>query len=168
MKTLVRDPFEAMIEEPDGSCPSPGFRTAWDPGYRQPYWAVWSKPRRHYGALHHLRHFPDAIIAAPPTAVVVGVPPERELFEELASEWEAETEFMSRQSQAVMHSAYQRIIGMGPAVIPMLLERLRDNPDNWFWALSAITGEDPGKDSTTLLEAREAWLVWGQERGFLD
>ncbi|HEU4463177.1 MAG TPA: hypothetical protein VFR75_11350 [Solirubrobacterales bacterium] len=166
MKTLVKHPHEQIIEKSEGST-CHAFRADWVPGYKQPYWARWGKPKTQYGTVVHLRHLPSAILA-PPVAGTVDDPPANQRFEDLASQWEAETEFMSRQSQTVMHPAYQQIIGMGPAAVPLLLERLRDNPDNWFWALTAITGEDPGKDSSTLLEAREAWLQWGRERGFLD
>jgi len=167
LKTLVKNPLEQLVDEPDRRSPCVAFQTDWDPGYRQPYWARWSKPKTHYETVVYLKPVPDGILAAP-AAFLVADPPERKRFEDLASEWEAETEFMSRQSQAVMHAAYQRIIGMGPVAVPLLLERLRDNPDNWFWALTAITGEDPGKDSTTLMDAREAWLEWGREQGFIE
>lgn len=163
MKTLVKDPLEQVIEKSErDACLT--FREDWSPGYKQPYWARWGKPKTHYGTVVQLKH----LLGAPTIALVVHDPPERQRFEALASQWEAETEFMSRQSQTVMHPAYQQVIGMGPDAVPLLLERLRDNPDNWFWALTAITGEDPGKDSSTLLEARDAWLEWGREHGFLD
>jgi len=41
------------------------------------------------------------------------------------------------------HHAYQRIIGMGDQAIPLLLRELQREVDLWFWALEAITGEDP-------------------------
>ena len=34
---------------------------------------------------------------------------------------------------------YQRIIGMGLPVVPLILEELEREPDQWFWALEAIT-----------------------------
>ena len=37
-----------------------------------------------------------------------------------------------------MLKPYQRIVGMGLSV-PLILEELRREPDQWFWALEAIT-----------------------------
>jgi hypothetical protein len=88
----------------------------------------------------------------------------RELFDELASTWKLETSIQSFMPQKALHWAYQRIIGLGPMALPLILERLRDQgPDHWFWALAMITGEDPAADTTTLQEATEAWLSWGRD-----
>src|ERR1700687_4065288 len=64
-------------------------------------------------------------------------------FRELARQWKEATEFTSSTTQMVMHPAYQQIIGMGREALPFLLAELRRKPDHWFWALKAITGEDP-------------------------
>jgi hypothetical protein len=164
MKTLVKGANEQLIEGGSG----PNCRvvdTTWNPDHEIPYWAIWSSTGAQQRAYVHLKHYTDAVLVAP--TATVEEREGRELFERLAANWETETEFVSRQSQAVMHPAYQRIIGIGPAAIPWLLERLRDQPDNWFWALAAITGEDPGKGCASLADAREAWLHWGDERGYL-
>ena len=49
----------------------------------------------------------------------------------------------SSTTQMVAHPAYLQIIGLGRAVLPYLLDELARQPDHWFYALSAITGEDP-------------------------
>ena len=56
---------------------------------------------------------------------------------------------------------------MGPVAVPLLLRELATNLDSWFWALRAITEEDPVPE-----EARGdgdamagAWLNWAKERG---
>ena len=67
----------------------------------------------------------------------------------------------------MLHPAYQRIIGMGWAVVPLLLNELQRQPDHWFWALQAITGEEPARGTETLQAAAEAWLNWGREPGLL-
>jgi hypothetical protein len=42
------------------------------------------------------------------------------------------------------HPAYRRIIDMGRDTVPYILEDLVQNgPDDWFWALTTITGENP-------------------------
>lgn len=89
------------------------------------------------------------------------------LFEELADRWETETAFESVVSRKAMHPAYQRIIGMGDQAVPLILKRLQRMPRQWFWALTAITGEDPALGETTLDGASAAWLTWGRERGLV-
>jgi hypothetical protein len=89
------------------------------------------------------------------------------LFERLADQWESETAFESIVPQKVLHPAYQRIIGMGTPAIRLVLNRLRDKPAQWFWALTAMTGSDPASDQDTVEGAREAWLRWGREHELL-
>ena len=62
-------------------------------------------------------------------------------FFELANRWRDETALLSSVTRTAMHPAYQRIIGMGPAAVPLILRELEQRPDHWFWALTAITGE---------------------------
>jgi hypothetical protein len=90
-------------------------------------------------------------------------------FQSLAKEWHSETRFLSSTHKMAIHPAYQRIIGMGYSAVPLILQELKEEPDHWFWALSAITGEDPvPSDQKEDLEAMsEAWLTWGEERGFI-
>jgi hypothetical protein len=88
-------------------------------------------------------------------------------FRQLADQWRRETAHVSSLKQACLHIAYQRIIGMGPAVVPYLLRELQQAPDHWFWALNAITEEDPAQAEDTLAGATQAWLAWGREKGYL-
>ena len=68
-----------------------------------------------------------------------------------------------------MHPAYQQIIGMGEAALTMILEQLGESPGHWFWALRAISGEDPTQpeDRGKLPAMAAAWLRWGEARGYL-
>ena len=76
---------------------------------------------------------------------------------------------MSSITKLVMHPCYQRIIGMGPAVLPLLLRELQKEPDYWFWALRAITGENPvgPKDTGDIEKMAESWIRWGRDRGLM-
>jgi hypothetical protein len=89
------------------------------------------------------------------------------LFENLADKWEEATAFESVVTRQAMHPAYQRIIGMGDEAVPLILRRLQREPRQWFWALTAITGEDPAGGTQTAEEAAEAWLDWGRARGLI-
>ncbi len=66
-----------------------------------------------------------------------------------------------------MHPAYQQIIGMGDAALPFIFQELRRDPDHWFWALKAITGEDPvaASDRGQLDKMTTAWLDWAGRHG---
>src|ERR1700759_4752571 len=90
-----------------------------------------------------------------------------ELFDGIADKWELETVFESVITRKATHPAYQRIIGMGEPALPLILRRLRRRPGQWFWALTAITGQDPAQDVDTVAGARNAWLRWGLERGLI-
>ncbi len=90
-----------------------------------------------------------------------------ELFQRLADQWRKETAHLSLVVKKVMHPAYQRIIGLGPAAIPLLLRELQQQPGHWTWALRAITGEDPTQPNDTVTQAAQAWVKWGQERNYL-
>ena len=89
-------------------------------------------------------------------------------FHILVEQWKADTVASSLVQQQVRHPAYQRIVGMGPRVVPLILAEMRRRPDHWFWALHAITGEQPAPASSTFAEATEAWLAWGKARGLIE
>jgi len=85
-------------------------------------------------------------------------------FQAHTERWLADTANSSSIRQTVMHPSYQRIIGMGRPVLPLILERLAVNADPWFWALRAITGADPvdPRDAGRIGRMAEAWLAWGR------
>jgi len=91
----------------------------------------------------------------------------RRRFSKLATQWRSETAVESSVSRRTMHWAYQQIIGLGPDALPLILEELERETDDWFWALAAITGEDPAEGMETLDSAAEAWLEWGRSKGHL-
>jgi hypothetical protein len=88
-------------------------------------------------------------------------------FHELAEAWRRDTSFLSFTQQRAIHPAYQRIIGMGWAAVPLILRQLERRPDHWLWALESITGEAPARGAESFQAAVQAWLQWGRERGLL-
>ena len=88
-------------------------------------------------------------------------------FRSLVREWKRETAFTSSVTGIATNPAYQQIIGMGPKVLPLILKELEQNPDHWFWALTAITGVDPifPHHRGILSEMTADWLNWGREQG---
>jgi len=90
----------------------------------------------------------------------------RDKFQRLAKKWKQETSHLSSTSRVSMHMSYQSIIGMGMPVVPIILEELKREPDHWFWALMAITEENPvlEEDRGYLDKMAEAWIEWGKKR----
>jgi hypothetical protein len=88
-------------------------------------------------------------------------------FEALARAWRAETEVLSSMHSIVLHPAYQRIIGLGRQVLPLILLELQVRPYHWFWALQAISGQDPAGPDATFNQRVVAWIDWGAENGYL-
>jgi len=88
-------------------------------------------------------------------------------FERLATAWKAETRFCSSILEISTNYSYQQIIGMGGVAIPLILAEMARQPDHWFWALKAITGENPVPESDRgdLQKMTQAWLAWKRARG---
>jgi len=90
-----------------------------------------------------------------------------ERFHALAARWKSERGVSSSLVQMTMHPAYQQIIGMGPRALPFIFAELEREPDHWFWALTAITGENPVPEARRgkLPQMVRAWLRWARKHG---
>ena len=93
-----------------------------------------------------------------------------ERFERLIRQWRVQRGASSSIPQGVLCSAYQSIIGMGRPAVPLILRQLkseRDDPDQWFWALNAITGCQPvpEEDLGNFVNMAVHWLNWGRNNG---
>ena len=93
-----------------------------------------------------------------------------ERFRRLLAEWKEQSKYLSNTAQIAMLWPYQRIIGMGAAAVPLILRELDTEPDQWFWALEAITEQDPVPPEAAGLvrPMAEAWLEWGRRQGYLN
>jgi hypothetical protein len=91
-------------------------------------------------------------------------------FTQFAKQWKNESRYMSNTAQMAMLRSYQNIIGMGEPAIPMILEELRREPDHWFWALEAITLENPIPQEALgkVEEMAKAWVQWGIKKGYIS
>jgi hypothetical protein len=89
-------------------------------------------------------------------------------FRRLEAIWEAETLFLSDAHKIIAHPAFQEIISMGDAVVPLLLRDLEVAPRQWVWALARITGANPvqPEDAGDSRKMADAWLRWGREHGY--
>ena len=91
-------------------------------------------------------------------------------FRQLADTWKRDTRFMSNVTARMLRPEYQKIIGMGEPAIPFILRDLKDNgPNDWFWALTAITDVNPITEDMAgnMTVMTEAWLRWGKKAGYL-
>jgi|SRR3989339_323947 len=91
-------------------------------------------------------------------------------FNDLKDMWEDDTIMLSSVHEIVLHPAYQKIIGMGYDALPLILNEMIHKGGNWFWALKAISGEDPVDPAYwgNIKEMTKAWIKWGQDRGYID
>ncbi len=93
----------------------------------------------------------------------------QERFQRLASVWRAETAYVSSSNDLVAHPAFHEIVGMGRAVVPLLLRELdKHTSGHWHRVLRQITGADPvpAADRGNIEKAAEAWLRWGKQQGY--
>ena len=90
-------------------------------------------------------------------------------FRELAETWRRQKGGISSISRKVTLPSYLRIIGLGSAIIPLILEELQRQPDHWFVALDALTNANPVSESerADFNQTVAAWLRWGRERGHI-
>ena len=90
-------------------------------------------------------------------------------FTDLASQWIQSVEGMSSTVEMTKHPAYQKIVSMGKAVVPYLLEDLRNNPLYWLPALRQITQQNPVQPEQRgkIKQMAEAWLNWGKQEGYI-
>jgi len=64
-------------------------------------------------------------------------------FIRLAEQWRRETYGVSATDELETSPAYQQIIALGEAAIPLILRELEQRSPQWFMALAEITGENP-------------------------
>ncbi len=101
------------------------------------------------------------------------VPDQPETLEQrvarLLNQWRDETAYLSSTTAIVGHPAYQEIIALGPAVLPLLFRDLEQTHDGHLsGALAKITGAHPVPEEHygKIRKIAEAWLRWGRENGY--
>lgn len=101
---------------------------------------------------------------------------QRMQFETLHREWIKTRRASSIAGDVTRNAAYFKIVGMGPSALPYIFEHLREEtrrgmPDHWFAALWSITGGEnpvPEEEQGRTRKMAEAWLAWGERRGYLN
>ncbi len=92
-----------------------------------------------------------------------------EEFKRLANQWHEECLLSSSITEICTNMAYQQIIGMGAESLPFIFRELEKEPDHWFWALQAITGDNPVPPEAAgdLHAMASAWLEWARRSKYL-
>jgi hypothetical protein len=116
----------------------------------------------------------DPFLVAPHLQITLATQPPVEdwlKFKNLVSQWRRERGARSSITEVATCPAYQSIIGMGEVAVGFILAELElesGDPDQWFWALRAITGADPvsDEDRGNYRRMARSWLQWAQENGY--
>jgi hypothetical protein len=93
-------------------------------------------------------------------------------FQGLMREWREQRGVTSSATEIAAMPPYQKIIAMGKPAIPLILTQLAaegDDPDYWFWALTALTDADPVRpeDRGNFRLMAQSWLEWGKKEGYV-
>jgi hypothetical protein len=80
------------------------------------------------------------------------------------TQWKSRKNATSSAIDLALDPAYQQIIGLGKTAVPLILRELRNEVDHWFWALRAITREDPVPPEIRgkMRSMAACWLEWGR------
>jgi hypothetical protein len=112
-----------------------------------------------------------AVAASPDPAFIVDAEIRNWIkFQGLVDLWKHERGSMSSITEMSALRPYQTIIGMGEDAVPLILAQLEaegDDPDQWFWALVAITEVNPGeKYQGNYRKMAQAWFDWAKDEGY--
>jgi hypothetical protein len=89
-------------------------------------------------------------------------------FQTLAARWIEITRFRSNTRVLRSDPAYQELIALGKAIVPLIMAELEREPRAcWFTVLTGLTAENPVPASASgrIDEMAKAWLDWGREHG---
>jgi hypothetical protein len=88
-------------------------------------------------------------------------------FTKLVRRWKEETFHLSSLTKVYAHPAYQRIMAMGTAGIPLILRELQNGQGRWFYALKFMVGKDISEGINDFEDAKAAWLEWGYNNNYI-
>jgi hypothetical protein len=123
----------------------------------------------------------DDLLCESPSAIAVAANPDPTFivdqqirnwikFQGLVDLWKHERGSTSSITEMSALRPYQTIIGMGEDAVPLILAQLEaegDDPDQWFWALIAITEANPGKEyQGNYRKMAQSWFQWAKDEGY--
>jgi hypothetical protein len=143
--------------------PTPKLNLMFLRGNSIPYNSPIPRDALRYASAIHLGNSSSILILEP----VDGIDWYRVLFDGLAKHWKDRTRFSSVISKSVRHSAYRTIIGLGPRMVPFMIDDLKsENPPHWFSALVELTGSDPvsSTNAGNIRQMADDWICWWARR----
>jgi hypothetical protein len=98
----------------------------------------------------------------------VQFPSNQQRVEALLKEWDRLCDRGSSVSD-IINDAYGQIVAVGWEAITLLLREVQKQRNQWFEALTWITGVDLSTSETrgNARALRAAWIKWGTEHGFI-
>lgn len=86
-------------------------------------------------------------------------------FQLLAEKWKEESKYLAFAKDSLQLPNYQAIINMGKMALPHILADMQQQPNHWFSALKAITGENPvlPEHKGNIQSMTNDWLLWGKK-----
>lgn len=91
-------------------------------------------------------------------------------FERLSEQWKQSIGRDSSITNITSNIYYRRIIGLGSAVVPLILRDLQKAPAPWFDALRALTEDTDsvGREfAGNFRKIAECWIKWGRQNGLI-
>lgn len=94
----------------------------------------------------------------------------QEEFCSLRDEWLSDPFAQMMGVPDTLHPAFRRIVGMGEAAIPLLIQELDLKTGHWDMALREITGEYPVPEADwgNLSRIASQWHLWAKARGYVS
>jgi hypothetical protein len=94
---------------------------------------------------------------------------DEQMFRALVDQWRTETQCITSDTDIAGNFAYQQIIGMGEHALKLIFRELQEHGGRWFWALRAITRENPvnPEDRGDVRRMTESWLEWARQRDYV-
>lgn len=122
-----------------------------------------------YGSLSLFGRYQERVTSVDKSAVYIDHTTSAKIvFETLCEKWKEQTEILSSYDEIVGNIFYKKIIDMGWKAIPFIFERMEEDHDFWFEALTSITGHDPIDEENygDVSKMCAIWLEWARENGF--
>jgi hypothetical protein len=92
-------------------------------------------------------------------------------FNELTIKWKKETAGLSSIPSIVMNRNYQKIIALGPTVVPLILSELEKEKRDWLWALEMLVDDEDNpitpEVENSFIKSVQTWIAWGKKRDLI-
>ena len=88
-------------------------------------------------------------------------------FNDYYVRWKRDTMFLSSIDAITKNSNFQKIVGFGDAIAPIILQEIQERPSKLVWALNIIFGRKISKNNLSVDEACTAWVKYGKANNLI-